>query len=133
MKPLADELKRLAEALDKFPILLPKKKGLKFLKDFIRDDKIKSPKRRNAMNIGLDKRELYKLSLFADTEVVSKEILFGDTKKKSIDTEELYYKVIPRLIDKNIELILANNERILEQLKQLGISNEKGGRQPPSS
>jgi hypothetical protein len=69
------------------------------------------------MQIGLSKKELHKLSLFASTEEDTKKILFGDTTKKVIDTEELYYKVIPRLIDKNIELILANNQRINEQLK----------------
>ncbi|MDD5701043.1 MAG: hypothetical protein PHU23_03240 [Dehalococcoidales bacterium] len=69
------------------------------------------------MQIGLNKKELYTLSLFAASEEDTKKILFGDTAKRVIGTEELYYKVIPRLIDKNIELIVANNQRIAEQLE----------------
>jgi hypothetical protein len=73
------------------------------------------------MNFGLDKKELYHLSLFAPTEKETREILFKCTTNNYIDSETMLHDVLRNVMDKNIELILANNQRITEQLERRGI------------
>jgi hypothetical protein len=69
------------------------------------------------MKIGLSKEELVELGYFGKTAEESDDTLFG---KSGIGIKALG-TMIKAIRDKNIELILANNERIAQQLKDAGV------------
>ena len=70
------------------------------------------------MDIGLNKEELERLSSFGKTAEEQSNNLYGPKTKDWTDT---LIHMITAMQDKNIELILANNKKIAEQLKVAGV------------
>ena len=69
------------------------------------------------MVFGLSKEELVELGYFGKTEEESIKNLYGT----SDNLNELFRTMVKTIRDKSIELILANNDRISQQLKDAGI------------
>ncbi len=69
------------------------------------------------MTIGLTREELKQLGYFGETEEESLNKLFGTSNNLTV----VIRTMISAIRDKTIELILANNERIAEQLKGTGV------------
>ena len=73
------------------------------------------------MTIGLNKEELSKLATFGDSPEELQKSIFGEKSGKYMPTDEMIVCITASLIFNNIELILANNAKIAEQLKDAGI------------
>jgi len=75
------------------------------------------------MPIGLNRRELTKAFMMSQPEIL-KEFQAFAKGKTTVNTEEHIVAVISLIIGKTTEVILANNQRIADQLAAAGIMLE---------
>lgn len=73
------------------------------------------------MSLGLTKEEMMKLVSFGNSEAQIKKNLSGGKTDRQMGTSEIIAHVTAYLVEKNIELLLANNERISRQLAAAGV------------
>ena len=75
------------------------------------------------MPIGLNREELTKALMFTEAEIL-KELQFATKGRATATTTEQISAVMSLLTGKTTEVILANNQRIDEQLTAAGIALE---------
>lgn len=75
------------------------------------------------MPIGLSREEVTKALMFTEAEIL-KELQFATKGKATATTTEQISAVMSLLIGKTTEVILANNQRMAEQLTAAGIMLE---------
>ena len=73
------------------------------------------------MALGLSFEELTKLATFGNSPEKLKEAILEKSNNKYISSNEMMFSIAAFLFVQDIELIVANNERITQQLKDAGI------------
>jgi len=73
------------------------------------------------MSLGLSFDELTKLATFGNSPEKLNEAIFEKSDNKYISSHEMMLSITAFLFTHSIDLIMANNERITQQLKDAGI------------